>query len=287
MRIATSLISVDQAQQEPRARDRADATRFDAGRGARPAAVGRQARRDRGRGRDRRPADDALLEPLPAQPVSELGVREHRHRGAPATDKHAVQSSTDSTAAEHADADRRDDRRRQGLRQQRLLGHLPDRCGRPTRCSTPTHAGELVDGFVQQYRDGGWIARWSSPGYANLMTGTSSDVAFADAYVKGVAGFDAKRRLRRRAQERDRRAAGHDPNDPNVGRKGLQTVALPRLHADRRRRGRVVGARGLHQRLRHRATWRRRWPPSRARRRPSAALRGGVRVLPQPRHATT
>jgi hypothetical protein len=28
-------------------------------------------------------------------------------------------------------------------------------------------AGELVDGFVQQYRDGGWIARWSSPGYAN------------------------------------------------------------------------------------------------------------------------
>src|SRR6266545_1453732 len=30
----------------------------------------------------------------------------------------------------------------------------------------PTDAGELVDGFVQQYRDGGWVARWSSPGYA-------------------------------------------------------------------------------------------------------------------------
>src|SRR5262249_2658880 len=40
---------------------------------------------------------------------------------------------------------------------------------------TPSKAGEMVDGFVQQYRDGGWIARWSSPGYANLMTGTSSD----------------------------------------------------------------------------------------------------------------
>ncbi|QDP98069.1 glycoside hydrolase family 92 protein [Microlunatus elymi] len=50
----------------------------------------------------------------------------------------------------------------------------------------PTLAGELVDGFVQQYRDGGWIARWSSPGYADCMTGTSSDVAFADAYLKGV-----------------------------------------------------------------------------------------------------
>ncbi len=56
----------------------------------------------------------------------------------------------------------------------------------------PEVAGELVDGFVQQYRDGGWLTRWSSPGYADLMTGTSSDVAFADAYVKGVTGFDAE-----------------------------------------------------------------------------------------------
>ncbi|MEU4288062.1 glycoside hydrolase domain-containing protein [Kribbella sp. NPDC026596] len=50
----------------------------------------------------------------------------------------------------------------------------------------PELTAELVDGFVQQYRDGGWIARWSSPGYADCMTGTSSDVAFADAYLKGV-----------------------------------------------------------------------------------------------------
>ncbi|MGO1875963.1 GH92 family glycosyl hydrolase [Agrococcus casei] len=50
----------------------------------------------------------------------------------------------------------------------------------------PDVAEELVDGFVQQYRDGGWIARWSSPGYADLMTGTSSDVAFAEAYLAGA-----------------------------------------------------------------------------------------------------
>lgn len=56
---------------------------------------------------------------------------------------------------------------------------------------TPGQAGEMVDGFVQQYKDGGWTSRWSSPGYADLMTGTSSDVAFADAYVKGVH-FDAE-----------------------------------------------------------------------------------------------
>lgn len=49
----------------------------------------------------------------------------------------------------------------------------------------PDVTEELVDGFVQQYRDSGWIARWSSPGYADLMTGTSSDVAFAEAYLAG------------------------------------------------------------------------------------------------------
>jgi predicted alpha-1,2-mannosidase len=57
---------------------------------------------------------------------------------------------------------------------------------------TPREAGEMIDGFVQQYRDGGWIARWSSPGYADLMTGTSADVAFADAWLKGVQNFDVR-----------------------------------------------------------------------------------------------
>ncbi|KZC19129.1 MULTISPECIES: GH92 family glycosyl hydrolase [Rhodanobacter] len=57
---------------------------------------------------------------------------------------------------------------------------------------TPTQAGEMIDGFVQQYRDGGWIARWSSPGYADLMVGTSADVAFADAWLKGVRNFDVR-----------------------------------------------------------------------------------------------
>lgn len=28
---------------------------------------------------------------------------------------------------------------------------------------TPSQAGDMVDGFVQQYKDGGWTSRWSSP----------------------------------------------------------------------------------------------------------------------------
>ncbi|MFC9680871.1 GH92 family glycosyl hydrolase [Streptomyces sp. NPDC056948] len=82
---------------------------------------------------------------------------------------------------------------------------------------TPSRAGELVDGFVQQYKDGGWTSRWSSPGYADLMTGTSSDVAFADAYVKGV-DFDAKA-----AYDAAVKNATVVPPNPGVGRKGMTT----------------------------------------------------------------
>ncbi|HVW43180.1 MAG TPA: GH92 family glycosyl hydrolase [Amycolatopsis sp.] len=81
---------------------------------------------------------------------------------------------------------------------------------------TPRRCGELIEGFVQQFREGGWIARWSSPGYADLMTGTSSDVAFADAYLKGVRGFDVETAYRaalRNATVPSRRRG--------TGRKGL------------------------------------------------------------------
>ncbi|MGW4031124.1 GH92 family glycosyl hydrolase [Streptomyces sp. NPDC004838] len=82
---------------------------------------------------------------------------------------------------------------------------------------TPKKAGELVDGFVQQYKDGGWISRWSSPGYADLMTGTSSDVAFADAHIKGV-DFDAAA-----AYDAALKNATVVPPASGVGRKGMET----------------------------------------------------------------
>ncbi|WP_435797573.1 GH92 family glycosyl hydrolase [Streptomyces avermitilis] len=82
---------------------------------------------------------------------------------------------------------------------------------------TPGQAGAMVDGFVQQYKDGGWTSRWSSPGYADLMTGTSSDVAFADAYVKGV-DFDAEAAYNAAVKN-----ATVVPPSSGVGRKGMAT----------------------------------------------------------------
>ncbi len=85
------------------------------------------------------------------------------------------------------------------------------------------HVNELVDGFAQQYRDGGWIARWSSPGYADLMTGTSSDVGFAEAYMNGKldveTAIDVYDSGLRNATVRPVNGPGYSANQ--VGRKGL------------------------------------------------------------------
>ncbi|MBB4683493.1 GH92 family glycosyl hydrolase [Amycolatopsis jiangsuensis] len=85
----------------------------------------------------------------------------------------------------------------------------------------PQQCGRMIDGFVQQYREGGWIARWSSPGYADLMTGTSSDAAFADAYLKGVTNFDVEA-----AYDAALKNATVAPPWPGVGRKGLDRSAF-------------------------------------------------------------
>jgi predicted alpha-1,2-mannosidase len=80
----------------------------------------------------------------------------------------------------------------------------------------PSRTGEMVDGFVQQYKDGGWIARWSSPGYADLMDGASSDVAFASAYLMGAPLSDVGATF----DSAIKNSSVVPPNN-NVGRKGM------------------------------------------------------------------
>ena len=50
----------------------------------------------------------------------------------------------------------------------------------------PVLTGRLLEGFVEHYRDGGWVSRWSAPAPADIMTGTSSDAVFADAAIAGI-----------------------------------------------------------------------------------------------------
>ncbi|MEV6928138.1 GH92 family glycosyl hydrolase [Dactylosporangium sp. NPDC051485] len=55
---------------------------------------------------------------------------------------------------------------------------------------TPTKTGEMLDGFVNAYKTYGWTPRWTGPGSIDSMVGTNQDLAFADAYMKGVRNFD-------------------------------------------------------------------------------------------------
>ena len=80
----------------------------------------------------------------------------------------------------------------------------------------PTSTAELVDGFVEHYRRSGWTSRWSAPGPADIMTGTSSDAVFADAALAGL-DFDLES-----AYDACLRNATTPSDDPRVGRKAMQ-----------------------------------------------------------------
>lgn len=54
----------------------------------------------------------------------------------------------------------------------------------------PDKLGEILEGFLNAAREGGWFPRWCSPGYRNCMTGTHADAVFADAIMKDIGGFD-------------------------------------------------------------------------------------------------
>jgi predicted alpha-1,2-mannosidase len=82
----------------------------------------------------------------------------------------------------------------------------------------PTLTGQMLDGFVNQYRDGGWLNRWSDPGYAGVTPGTMLDVVLAQAYLEGIRGFPAQQAYQ--AMKKDATVA---PANGSVGRQGLTT----------------------------------------------------------------
>ena len=56
----------------------------------------------------------------------------------------------------------------------------------------PQQTGEMLNGFVQAFHEGGWTPRWTSPGYRDVMVGTHTDIIFADAYRKNIPGLDVQ-----------------------------------------------------------------------------------------------
>jgi len=49
---------------------------------------------------------------------------------------------------------------------------------------------EMQEGLINDYKEGGWLPEWSSPGYADIMVGNNSASVVAEAYLKGLRGYD-------------------------------------------------------------------------------------------------
>lgn len=54
----------------------------------------------------------------------------------------------------------------------------------------PSINKEMQEGLINDYKEGGWLPEWSSPGYANCMIGNNSASVVAEAYIKGMRGYD-------------------------------------------------------------------------------------------------
>ena len=85
----------------------------------------------------------------------------------------------------------------------------------------PERLAEIVEGWVQAYREGGWFPKWTSPGYRACMIGTHLDAVVADAVVRGVTDFDvntAYEGMLKNANE-----VGDEAG--NYGRRGIRAFA--------------------------------------------------------------
>ncbi len=56
----------------------------------------------------------------------------------------------------------------------------------------PTLDSQIMEGLANTYNESGWLPEWASPGHRDCMIGSNSAVNIADAYLKGLRGFDIK-----------------------------------------------------------------------------------------------
>ena len=94
----------------------------------------------------------------------------------------------------------------------------------------PERLGEILQAWVNAYKEGGWLPQFPCPGYRACMTGSLIDSVFGEAVVKGIQGFDvetAYEGLRKHATGPGNPAAGY-------GRRGVEEyIAHGYVPADR------------------------------------------------------
>lgn len=54
----------------------------------------------------------------------------------------------------------------------------------------PSMNVKMQEGLVNAYKESGFLPEWASPGHRNIMVGNNSAAVVADAYIKGLRGYD-------------------------------------------------------------------------------------------------
>ncbi|ASW75141.1 alpha-mannosidase [Chryseobacterium piperi] len=76
---------------------------------------------------------------------------------------------------------------------------------------------EMQEGLANAYKEGGFLPEWSSPGYSDIMIGNNSASVVADAYIKGLRGYDIET-----LWQAVKHGANHEGPIDAVGRKGVE-----------------------------------------------------------------
>lgn len=77
---------------------------------------------------------------------------------------------------------------------------------------------DMCDGFLNFYKESGWLPRWMNPGAVDCMPGTSIDNLFADAVEKGVV--TDRQTIELMLESMLRHATTESP-EPKFGREGI------------------------------------------------------------------
>ena len=56
----------------------------------------------------------------------------------------------------------------------------------------PDMSAKMQEGLVNAYKESGFLPEWASPGHRNCMVGNNSASVVADAYIKGIRGYDVE-----------------------------------------------------------------------------------------------
>ncbi|MEC3878164.1 GH92 family glycosyl hydrolase [Parapedobacter sp. 10938] len=54
----------------------------------------------------------------------------------------------------------------------------------------PSMSIKMQEGLINAYKQSGYLPEWASPGHRNIMIGNNSASVVADAYIKGLRGYD-------------------------------------------------------------------------------------------------